>query len=147
MTKTAKPQMSKNRGYLLLLALVPFGFGIDLLSGQNLSHFGIRPESNAVLLGLLLELFALGLVVFSRVRWAKYLACFCAFLMALLLVGWGIVVAMFSGSGDGASVGAKPSDVLVWFGAGIACLAATFVAMRFRFPEDSPKSDQKHSRQ
>ena len=135
--------MSKKRYYLILLALLPFAFGIDLLSGQNVFHFRIHPESNAVLLGLLLELFALGVVVFSRVRWAKQAACCCAFLMALLLVGWGILVAMFSGWGDGASAGAKSSDVLIWFGGGIACFVAAFFAIRIRFPEDKPVMDQK----
>lgn len=135
--------MRKKRYYLILLALLPFVYGVDLLSGQNFFHLRIHPESNAVLLGLLFELFALGLMVFSRVRWAKQVASCCTFVMALLLVCWGIVVATFSGWGDGASAGARSSDVLIWFGGGIACFVAGLFAMRIRFPEDKPVMDQK----
>ncbi|RYD20081.1 MAG: hypothetical protein EOP88_16470 [Verrucomicrobiaceae bacterium] len=111
------------------LALVPGILGADLVSGQNVFHTGISSEPLAVVSGLGLETLAIGVVALSRVGWMQLVASFLLVVVSLLLVGWGVVLVMFSGWGDGASSGASLGQVAVYFGGGILGLLTAILAL------------------
>lgn len=124
--------MNDSRKYLCFLAPAPLIFGIDLMTGGNVFPVGGFTEPIAVILGVSLAILALVMTILSRVCWAQLVASFLLMVTALLLAGWGVVVAMFSGFGDGASSGASFSAVAIYFVGGICCFTAAVFNLRHR---------------
>ncbi len=69
---------------------------------------------------MILQLLAYSFIVITASRAGIIIISIVFLIQSPLVFGWGILVAMFSGWGDGASRGAGLSDVFPWFVAGIA---------------------------
>jgi len=119
--------------YLCAFALVPSLAGLELMTGQNFTHFGYLKEFDAVLLGTLFQLMAFGLVFLSRVEWARWMGSILMTIAAILLVGWSMLCAMFSGWGDGASRGDATQLVSAYLLGGLCCFTVAMVGLRVCF--------------
>ena len=126
------------RKLFLLPAALLFVLSLDLLTGQNLLHFHHLGDSKAALLGMVLEFVAFGLVVVSKAQFVTSVACGILVLQSPLLIGWGVLVGMFSGWGDGASRGASASDVLIWFLGGILSGLLGLVLLIYQLGKSRP---------
>ena len=123
--------MNPLQKYLALMALLPLLVGASLLTGQNVFfHLPGVEQPHSAIFGLALEIAAMFMVLQSGLRWAILVVSWLFILASPLLVGWGIIIAMFSGFGDGASKGAGYDDVLVWFVGGVVFIVCGIVSIR-----------------
>lgn len=123
-------QMMTFRKSLAIIALIPFAIGLNLQTGQNLYRFMHIDDGIAAFYGMVFELLAFVIIAISASRYAKALISMVFIIQAPLLIGWGFIVGMFTGFGDGASRGAGILDVSPWFLSGIVFLAVGILTIK-----------------
>lgn len=100
--------------YISLLSLILYPASLYFLFREN------SPANQELFLCMILQLLAYSFIVITASRAGIIIISIVFLIQSPLVFGWGILVAMFSGWGDGASRGAGLSDVFPWFVAGIA---------------------------